>query len=295
LVRTYNCCYSSHLLNFIVPQEGTLDIQTEMGFLTVEPLEIVGKNMDLKLKKLILSSLSLVIPRGIKFSIRKGNPETSFLRGYVLEVFDGHFELPELGPIGANGLASARHFLYPCAHPDPSERLTIPYTLYNKYSGGLFQTQTLSSPFDVIAWHGNYAPFKYDLRQFCVVNSVSFDHLDPSIFTVLTCKSNTPGVAIADFVIFPPRWAVQENTFRPPYYHRNCMSEFMGLIQGQYEAKKEGFKPGGASLHSCMTPHGPDAKTFEGASNAALKPERVAEGTMAFMFESCFMVIHCTN
>ncbi|XP_063984388.1 homogentisate 1,2-dioxygenase isoform X2 [Diachasmimorpha longicaudata] len=245
----------------IVPQLGTLMIRTEFGKIQCEPNEIC------------------VIQQGMKFSVSVLGPS----RGYILEVFDNHFQLPHLGPIGANGLANPRDFLTPVACYEDCD---LKFKIYSKYQGKLFSFERDSSPFDVVSWHGNYVPYKYDLNRFMVINSVSFDHCDPSIFTVLTCPSSKPGTAIADFVIFPPRWSVQENTFRPPYYHRNCMSEFMGLIKGQYEAKEEGFQPGGASLHTVMTPHGPDAKCFEGASNADLMPEKIAEGTMAFMFET---------
>lgn len=246
----------------IVPQQGSLDITTEFGKMYVQPNEIC------------------VIPQGIRFSVAVEGPT----RGYILEVYDGHFKLPDLGPIGANGLANPRDFLSPTAWFE--DRTVQGFKVVSKYQGALFAASQNHSPFDVVAWHGNYVPYKYDLAKFMVINSVSFDHCDPSIFTVLTCPSNRYGTAIADFVIFPPRWSVQEHTFRPPYYHRNCMSEFMGLILGRYEAKEGGFLPGGASLHSMMTPHGPDRQCFEGASNAALKAERIAEGTQAFMFES---------
>lgn len=222
----------------IVPQQGMLLIKTELGVLHVEPNEIV------------------VIPRGFKFSVDLLSDEP--IRGYVLEIFKGHFELPSLGAIGANGLAKGRDFMYPVARFEDSDEQHI---LINKFMDKLFQADVDHSPFDVVAWSGNYSPYKYDLRKFCVVNTVSFDHLDPSIFTVLTCPSDEPGTAVADFVIFPPRWLVAENTFRPPYFHRNCMTEFMGMIWGKYDAK-QGFCPGGASLHSCMTPHGPDCETF---------------------------------
>ncbi|UXI18474.1 methylmalonic aciduria and homocystinuria type C protein [Sarcoptes scabiei] len=255
------CFYNSDGDFLIVPQQGTLFIRTEFGRMTVSPNEIC------------------VIQQGMKFSI----DITEESRGYVLEVFDGHFELPNLGPIGANGLANPRHFLTPVAHFEDSEG---EYTLINKYCGTYHVATINHSPFDVVAWTGNYVPYKYDLSKFMVINTVSYDHADPSIFTVLTCPSTRPGIAIADFVIFPPRWSVAMNTFRPPYYHRNCMSEFMGLITGSYEAKQEGFKAGGASLHSMMTAHGPDADCFEKASNDRLQPVRVADGTMAFMFES---------
>ncbi|KAJ2758924.1 hypothetical protein IWQ57_006690, partial [Coemansia nantahalensis] len=250
----------------IVPQQGRLDIATEFGPIMAAPNEIV------------------VIQRGIRFSVALPDGPS---RGYVLEVFDGHFELPDLGPIGANGLANPRDFQTPAAR---YEHTSDEWEIVNKYQGELFSARQDHSPFDVVAWHGNYAPYKYDLARFAVVNSVSFDHMDPSIFTVLTCKSAHPGTAVADFVIFPPRFEVQQNTFRPPYFHRNCMSEFMGLIHGEYEAKKGGFLPGGASLHSMMTPHGPDARTVEQATKRELAPGRVADGTQAFMFESMFQL-----
>jgi hypothetical protein len=164
----------------------------------------------------------------------------------------------------------------------------VDYVVINKYGGHLFTALTTSSPFDVVAWHGNYAPYKYDLSKFNTMNSVSFDHPDPSIYTVLTCPSDTPGVAICDFVIFPPRWMVMDYTFRPPWYHRNVMTEFMGMVWGKYDAKV-GFQPGGASLHSCMSSHGPDADTFLKASGADLKPDHFGAG-LAFMFETCHLL-----
>lgn len=220
-----------------------------------------------------------MIQRGIRFKVKVSGPS----RGYICEIFGGHFRIPDLGPIGANGLANPRDFLTPVAH---YEEVDEEHTVYQKYQGKLFAAKQGHSPFDVVAWHGNYAPYKYDLSKFAVVNSVSFDHMDPSIFTVLTAPTPTPGLALIDFVIFPPRWSVHEHTFRPPYYHRNCMAEFMGLIRGHYEAKAQGFLPGGATLHSMMTPHGPDRECFESASEAELKPEVIAKGTQAFMFET---------
>ncbi|XP_053159240.1 homogentisate 1,2-dioxygenase isoform X1 [Hemicordylus capensis] len=257
------CFYNSDGDFLIVPQQGKLLITTEFGRLLVEPNEIC------------------VIQEGMRFSVEVFG-ET---RGYILEVYGVHFELPDLGPIGANGLANPRDFLVPVAWYE-DRQVAEGYTVINKYQGKLFAAQQGSSPFNVVAWHGNYTPYKYNLSNFMIINSVAFDHADPSIFSVLTAKSAHPGVAVADFVIFPPRWAVASKTFRPPYYHRNCMSEFMGLIQGSYEAKEQGFLPGGATLHSMMTPHGPDAECFEKASTSKLEPERIAEGTMAFMFES---------
>ncbi|KAG0044358.1 hypothetical protein BGZ83_010418 [Gryganskiella cystojenkinii] len=247
----------------LVPQQGRLDITTEFGKIMVHPNEIC------------------VIQRGIRYSVALPDGPS---RGYICEVFNGTWSLPDLGPIGANGLANQRDFQTPVAAFKHEEER--PFRIINKYGGGLFEAHQNHTPFDVVAWHGNYAPYKYNLALFNTVNSVSFDHIDPSIFTVLTCKSEKPGVAIADFVIFPPRWSVQEHTFRPPYFHRNCMSEFMGLIHGSYEAKQGGFVPGGASLHSMMTPHGPDAPSFEKGSTEDLKPVYIGKGNQAFMFES---------
>ena len=255
--------YSSDGDFLIVPEQGTLDIQTEFGKLEVKPGEIT------------------VVQRGIQFSVNVAGPS----RGYALEVYTGHFEIPSLGPIGANGLANPRDFQAPVAYFDD---IKGEWTVVNKFLGKLFKASMDHSPFNVVAWHGNYAPYKYDLSLFNTMNTVSFDHADPSIFTVLTCPTNSPGVAAVDFVIFPPRWIVQERSFRPPYYHKNCMSEFMGLILGEYEAKKEGFRKGGASLHSCMTAHGPDTATYKAASSAPLKPVYM-DGTMAFMFESSYL------
>lgn len=248
----------------IVPQVGELHIQTEFGFLDVAPKEIC------------------VIQRGIRFRVAVDGPS----RGYICELYTGHFQLPDLGPLGANGLANPRDFLAPVAAYEERE---VDFIIVNKFGGKLFSALSKHSPFDVVAWHGNYCPYKYDLQKFNTMNSVSFDHPDPSIYTVLTCPSDTPGVAICDFVIFPPRWMVMDKTFRPPYYHRNVMTEFMGMVWGRYDAKGGGFQPGGASLHSCMTSHGPDAETFMKASHAELKPEKF-DGGLAFMFETCHLL-----
>ena len=250
----------------IVPQLGALVLRTELGVLAISPGEIA------------------VIPRGIKFQVQLADGYDA-ARGYVAENYASPLELPGLGPIGANGLANPRDFLSPvAAYEDTAGDIE----LVAKFGGGFWATRLDHSPLDVVAWHGNYAPYKYDLARFNTVNSVSFDHPDPSIFTVLTSISDTPGMANLDFVIFPPRWMVAERTFRPPYFHRNLMSEFMGLIEGVYDAKAEGFSPGGASLHNCMSPHGPDAATFEAASAAELSPQYQGE-TLAFMFESRYV------
>ena len=262
----------------LVPQEGALHITTEFGRMCVRPGEIAVIQRNVR--------FSVALPPGCDF-IRGATLHSSrraflltYLAGYICETFTGHFQLPDLGPIGANGLAAARHFLVPHA---AFEEVDAAHVIVHKFGGALWMCEQDHSPFDVVGWHGNYAPYKYDLAAFCVVNTVSFDHLDPSIFTVLTCPTLEPGVAAVDFVIFPPRWMVAENTFRPPYYHRNCMTEYMGLIRGSYDAKKGGFVPGGSSLHSCGTPHGPDGKVFDAASHAELKPVKVPGTDLAFM------------
>ncbi len=245
----------------IVPQQGRLRLVTELGVLETAPGEIA------------------LIPRGMRFRAELPDGPS---RGYICENFGAAFRLPELGPIGSNGLANTRDFLTPVA---AYEERDTPHELITKFAGNLWSATMAHSPIDVVAWHGNLTPCKYDLANFMVIGSTSFDHPDPSIYTVLTSPSDTAGTANADFVIFPPRWLVGENTFRPPWYHRNVMSEFMGLIHGVYDAKAEGFVPGGASLHNAWVAHGPDAETFERASNAQLEPHKVKD-TMAFMFET---------
>jgi homogentisate 1,2-dioxygenase len=249
----------------IVPQEGRLALHTELGIIGVEPGEIA------------------VIPRGTKLRVEL--PDGS-ARGYVCENYGALLRLPDLGPIGSNGLANARDFLTPVAAFEDREG---DFEVIAKFVGKRWRARIDHSPLDVVAWHGNYAPYKYDLRRFNAINTVSFDHPDPSIFTVLTSPSEIVGTANIDFVIFPPRWMVAEHTFRPPYFHRNIMNEYMGLIFGAYDAKAEGFVPGGASLHNCMSGHGPDATTFEQASAAQLEPRYLGD-TLAFMFETRFVL-----
>jgi homogentisate 1,2-dioxygenase len=245
----------------IVPQQGALRLCTEFGIIDAAPGEIA------------------VIPRGVKLRVELPQGPA---RGYVCENYGGTFTLPERGPIGANCLANPRDFLTPVAAYEDRD---APSRLIVKWGGGLWAAEIAHSPLDVVAWHGNYAPYKYDLRRFSPVGPVLFDHADPSIFTTLTAPSDSDGAANVDFVIFPDRWSVAEDTFRPPWYHMNIMSEFMGLIYGQYDAKPQGFTPGGFSLHNCMLPHGPDAEAFEAASRAELKPHKLA-GSLAFMFET---------
>ncbi len=246
----------------IVPQLGRLRAVTEMGVLEVEPQEI------------------LVIPRGVRF--RMELPEGQ-ARGYICENFGAYLRLPDLGPIGSNGLANPRDFMYPVAAYEDREGK---FELVNKFLGNLWSAEIGHSPCEVVAWHGNHAPYKYDLRRFNAIGSISFDHPDPSIFLVLQSQSDTPGVDTIELVIFPPRILAMQDTFRPPWFHRNVASEFMGLIHGVYDAKAEGFVPGGASLHNCMTGHGPDAETFERASRADTSQPHYVRDTMAFMFET---------
>ncbi len=247
-----------------IPQEGRLELLTELGRLIVGPGEIA------------------LIPRGVRF--RALLPDES-ARGYVAENHGALFRLPDLGPIGSNGLANSRDFETPVAWYEDRD---APVELIQKYMGSLWTTMLGHSPLDVVAWHGNLVPFRYDLSRFNTMNTVSFDHPDPSIFTVLTSPSEVPGRANADFVIFPPRWMVAEHTFRPPWFHRNVMSEAMGLIHGEYDAKDGGgFRPGGLSLHNLMAGHGPDKASWERAIQADLKPHKI-DGTMAFMVESCW-------
>ena len=274
--------YSADGELLFVPQLGSLLLHTELGILDLTPGEIA------------------IIPRGIKFRVEltgtdaesssESTPATA--RGYLLENYGQTLRLPDLGPIGANGLANTRDFLTPHAAYDDRDSVDsngnpAKFQVIAKFQGNLWASDFDHSPLDVVAWHGNYAPCKYDLARFNCINSVSFDHPDPSIYTVLTSPSEIPGTANVDFAIFPPRWIVTEHTFRPPWFHRNFMNEFMGLVYGEYDAKAEGFVPGGASLHNCMSGHGPDAETFTRASAAKLEPLKL-EGTLAFMFETRF-------
>lgn len=256
----YFSSYDGELL--FVPYEGKIRLKTELGLLEISP------------------GLIAVIPRGIKFQIELLEKKAA---GYLCENLGRPLTLPQLGPIGANGLANPRHFLYPKA---AYESIHKPVELICKYQQHWWQAPSAHSPLNVVAWHGNYAPYCYDLSLFNTINTVSFDHPDPSIFTVLTSESETSGVSNLDFVIFPERWMVAEHTFRPPYFHRNIMSELMGLIKGEYDAKDTGFSVGGISIHNTMTPHGPDKKSYEQGLNNTLIPEKYSN-TLAFMFESC--------
>ena len=249
----------------IVPQAGEIELSTELGRLRAGP------------------GFILVVPRGVKFQVKLLEGAA---RGYVCENYGAPFRLPELGPIGSNGLANSRDFETPVA---AFEDVSEPTEVVQKFGGRLWRTLLDRSPFDVVAWHGNLAPYRYDLSRFNAIGTVGFDHPDPSIFTVLTSPSEVAGTANCDFVIFPPRWMVAEDTFRPPWFHRNVMSEFMGLIHGVYDAKADGFAPGGASLHNCMSGHGPDQTTYAQAVSAELSPHKI-DGTLAFMFESRWLI-----
>ncbi len=250
----------------IVPQQGRLHIETEFGVLDIEPQEIA------------------VIPRGIRFRVELPDGPS---RGYVCENFGAFLRLPDLGPIGSNGLANPRDFLTPNA---AFEDVEGDFEIIAKFQGHLWRADIDHSPLDVVGWHGSHVPYKYDLRRFNTIGSISFDHPDPSIFLVLTSPTDTPGVGNLDFAIFPPRVLAAQDTFRPPWFHRNIASEFMGLIHGEYDAKAEGFAPGGCSLHNCMTGHGPDAATFDKASHADTSKPDYLRDTMAFMFETCKVI-----
>ena len=249
-----------------VPELNAIILHTELGPLRVSPGEIA------------------VVPRGIRFRVELPD---SVARGYLCENFGAAFTLPERGPIGANGLANERDFAAPHA---AFEERGHPVQVVQKFGGNLWAADYDHSPLDVVAWHGNYAPYKYDTANFMVLGTVSFDHPDPSIYTVLTSPSELPGLANVDFVVFAPRWLVGEDTFRPPWFHRNVMSEFMGLVRGVYDAKAEGFAPGGGSLHNTFASHGPDADTYARASTADLVPQKL-DGTLAFMFESRWTIV----
>ena len=254
--------YSADGELLIVPQQGRLRIATELGVLEVEPQQIA------------------VIPRGVRFRVELPDGPS---RGYVCENFGAFLRIPDLGPIGSNGLANPRDFETPVAAWEDVEG---DFELVAKFQGHLWRADVGHSPLDVVGWHGNHVPYRYDLRRFNTIGSISYDHPDPSIFLVLTSPTDTPGVGNLDFAIFPPRWLVAQDTFRPPWFHRNIASEFMGLVHGQYDAKAEGFVPGGCSIHNCMTGHGPDAATFDKASSADLSKPDVITDTMAFMFET---------
>jgi homogentisate 1,2-dioxygenase len=254
--------YSADGELLLVPQQGTLTVDTELGRLVLDPQEVA------------------VIPRGLRFRI---DPHAGAARGYVCENFGAPFKLPELGPIGANGLANSRDFQTPVAR---YEDVDGAHVLIAKFLGRLWSAPMDHSPLDVVAWHGNNAPYKYDLRRFNVMGSISYDHPDPSIFLVLHSPSDTRGTSNLDFVVFPPRWLAMQDTFRPPWFHRNVASEYMGLIHGAYDAKSTGFVPGGGSLHNCMSGHGPDAATVTQATAADTRTPVQVTDTMAFMFES---------
>jgi homogentisate 1,2-dioxygenase len=250
----------------LVPELGAVTVHTELGPLRVSPGEIA------------------VVPRGIRFRVELTD---DFARGYACENFGANFTLPERGPIGANGLANERDFLSPHAAFEERDHTV---QVVNKFGGNLWAADYDHSPLDVVAWHGNYAPYKYDTANYMVIGSISHDHPDPSIFTVLTSPTEAQGLANCDFVIFAPRWLVGENTFRPPWFHRNIMSEYMGLVTGEYDAKAAGFVPGGGSLHNTFASHGPDAGTYAKASTAKLEPQKL-DGTLAFMFESRWTIL----
>lgn len=262
----------------IIPQAGgSLDIQTELGKLLVRPNEIA------------------VIPRGVRHRITLPNGPT---RGYICELFQGHFRLPELGPIGSCSLANQRDFQIPTAIYDGKLEadIAVPnrgsdWTIISRMASKLWSCTQDHTPFDVAGWHGTFYPYKYDLGRFSILGSILFDHPDPSIFTVLTAPSNRePGTSVVDFAIIPPRWNMMEDTYWPPYYHRNTMSEFSGPIvydQAHEWHKEHSFKPYGAQLNGTMTAHGPSKEVHQAARESDLKPKKVGmEGLTIFLLET---------
>ena len=305
----YRYFYNADGEMLIVPEMGRLGILTELGLLQIGPgsVAVIPRGLKFRVEPATASAANAGVQPpanaggsdsdGGSLTVREDTntgvppPATAggfdtVARGYICENYGQQFRLPDLGPIGANGLANARDFETPVAWYEDRDAKC---ELVAKFGGNLWACEIDHSPLDVVAWHGNYAPYRYDLRRFNTIGSISFDHPDPSIFTVLTSPSGEAGVANCDFVIFPDRWLVAEDTFRPPWYHRNYMSEYMGLIYGKYDAKETGFVPGGGSLHNQMSAHGPDRDAFEKASNAELAPQKL-EGTMAFMFESRYII-----
>ncbi|KAH9874017.1 hypothetical protein IAQ61_004645 [Plenodomus lingam] len=250
----------------ICAQLGTLDIVTEMGKIFLQPGEIC------------------VIQRGIRFCMNLA-PDTKVARGYITEVWGSMWELPDLGPLGGHGLANPRDFLYPVAAID--DNLHVDWQIVNKINGELVAIQQDHSPFDLVAWHGNVVPYKYDLTKFSSQNSTSIDHTDPSIFTVLTAKSRDPLTPLADFLWFGPRWDVATNTFRLPYFHRNSASEFLACLYGQGLGRSDDFQPGGGSFEGGHTPHGGFHEGYQhGMRIHESQPEKILTEQLTIMIES---------
>ncbi|EOO02373.1 putative homogentisate -dioxygenase protein [Phaeoacremonium minimum UCRPA7] len=243
----------------ILPQEGRLDIQTEFGHLMVRPGELA------------------VIQAGMRFTVRLPD---GVGRGYIQEVFGSHYELPELGPVGSNGMALARDFEIPVASFDVDQSK---WTIVVKLVGQLFAYEQNHTPFDVVAWHGTYAPYKYAMEKFINSATVDRDQSDPSIYCVLTAKSKIPGVSLSDFLIFTPKWSVTRNTFRPPYYHRNVATELMGMIYGTWAGSATLLEPGGLTYEPSYMPHGESYERWKEATSVDLQPQRMGEQSMAFM------------
>ncbi|GLI78307.1 hypothetical protein PoHVEF18_006618 [Penicillium ochrochloron] len=247
----------------LAPQKGTLDIRTEMGYLRVRSNEIC------------------VVPRGIRFHV---SLPAGPVRGFALELFEGHFELPELGPIGSTGLANIRDFEIPTASFDNSN---VDTEIIAKFAGQVHRTVHRGSIFNVAGWSGTYYPFKYDLGKFNTIGSVSYDHTDPSIFTVLTAPSSVPGEAVVDVAVFGPRWLVMEKSYRPPYFHRNTMSEFAFVIKGGFDVTPLPPQLEGLFLLSnTMCAHGADPESWKQATEKELVPEKIPPGNLGMMFES---------
>ncbi|KAK0434287.1 homogentisate 1,2-dioxygenase [Armillaria borealis] len=241
----------------VVPQQGRLDVQTEFGRMMVRPGEL------------------MVIQKGMKFKVSLPDGPS---RGYVQEIFGSHFELPDLGPIGGHGMANPRDFEVPLASFEIDET-----SWEGKIGGQLFSAAQDHIPFDVVAWQGNYVPYKYAMEKFIFVGSVSKDHLDPSVFTVLTAKSKATGIPLVEILTVSERWNVASDTFRPPYYHRNNATEILCFISGERGGR---YVPGGIVLQTVFCPHGPPPEVHKAAIVAELKPERISKGSMAIAIET---------
>jgi homogentisate 1,2-dioxygenase len=255
------CFYDADGDLLLVPELGALRIRTELGWLRVRPGELA------------------IMPRGIKFSVELPDGAS---RGVVLELYGNGFRLPERGPIGANGLADERHFLAPVAAYE--DRACPGYEVLVKHGGQLFRATIDHVPYDVVAWHGNHVPCKYDLAHFNAMGSVSFDHPDPSILTVLTCPLDDHGNNMADVLVFSGRWEVAEHTFRPPYYHRNVATEFSYIVA--LPEPYSGFEKGAYFLSPSMTPHGISGRAHRQALEADDAPRRLPDGSIWVMFET---------
>lgn len=249
----------------VLPQQGRLIALTEFGALEVEPGEV------------------LLLPRGLRVSILVPDGEA---QGYAAEIFAGHFQLPERGPIGANGLVDERHFRGPT--PYYEDRLAPGFRMTHKFGGALSEATQDHSPFDVVGWHGAYLPLAYRFSAFSPVSNTAFDHTDPSAFTVLSAALDEEGANALDLVVFPARWDPTEHTFKPPYFHRNVTTEINGIIEDP--SLNAPFTTGMVFVTPSMTPHGVRAGAVERflakSDEAADRPTKSSSKSLWFQFET---------